>query len=49
MTDPLTSMCCFEGAIAMATTHQDFVVGVVCRSHLSSAPEIIHMTPGECS
>ena len=34
------------GAVAMATNSKGFVVGVVCRSHLSSSPELIHMTPG---
>lgn len=30
----------------MATANPDFVVGVVCRGHLSDSPGIIHMTPG---
>jgi hypothetical protein len=30
----------------MATTNSDFVVGVVCRDHLSEDPGVIHMTPG---
>ena len=27
-------------------TGNDFVVGVVCRGHLSDQPGVIHMTPG---
>ena len=30
----------------MATAHQDYVVGVVCRHRLSDLPGLIHMTPG---
>lgn len=33
----------------MATANPDFVVGVVCRGHLSDSPGIIHMTPGHTS
>ncbi len=36
-------------AVAMATSHPDFVVGVVCRGHLSDAPGLVHMTPGNPS
>lgn len=31
----------------MAASHQDYVVGVVCRGHLSDEPGLIHMTPGK--
>ena len=43
-------LCCYSllcvGAVAMATENKDFVVGVVCRGHLSDSPGFIHMTPG---
>ena len=39
---------CIAGAVAMATANPDFVVGVVCRGHLSDNPGVIHMTPGGC-
>ncbi len=46
-----TCTCCeilnfTEGAISLAESRPESVVGVVCRNRLSTSPGLIHMTPG---
>ena len=34
------------GAVSLAESHLDFVVGVVSRGRVSDQPQLVHMTPG---
>ena len=38
-----------SAAVAMAESHGDFVVGIVCQRRLFNQPYILHMTPGTLS